>query len=188
MYKICISGAARGNSVAEGRQLAIAAGTAIAKAGHCLLSGATIGIPDCTAEAYKAAGGLMSVGLSPAASKIEHVYKYRLPTKAYDVILFTGLHYVGRDALLINSADAVISIGGRLGTLHEFTVAVETGTPIGFLQGAGGISNEIKTLIKLAGQEREGTEILFSNDAEQLITDITKYLDEERAKYKELYE
>jgi hypothetical protein len=187
VYQICISGAAKGASVAEGRQLAIAAGQAIAKAGHVLLSGATIGIPDCTAEAYKAAGGVMSVGLSPAASKIEHVYKYRLPTKAYDVILFTGLHYVGRDALLINSADAVVSIGGRLGTLHEFTVAVETGTPIGFLQGAGGISDEIKTLTKLAGQEREGAEILFSNNAEQLIADITKYLDKERSKYKELY-
>lgn len=187
MYQICISGAAKGESVAEGKQLAIEAGIAIAKAGHSLLSGATTGIPDCTAQAYKAAGGIMSVGLSPAASKIEHVYKYRLPTESYDVILFTGLHYVGRDALLINSADAVISIGGRLGTLHEFTVAVETGTPIGFLQGAGGVSDEIKTLVNLAGQEREGVEILFSNNATQLITDITKYLDEERAKYSNLY-
>ncbi len=187
MYQICISGAARGDSVEEGKQLAKEAGAAIAKAGHCLLSGATIGIPDCTARAYKAAGGIMSVGLSPAASKIEHVYKYRLPTEAYDVILYTGLHYVGRDALLINSADAVISIGGRLGTLHEFTVAVETGTPIGFLQGAGGVSNEIKTIIKLAGKEREGTEILFSKNAIQLITEITKYLDNKRSEYSDLY-
>ena len=187
MYQICISGAARGESVEEGKQLAIAAGTAIAKAGHCLLSGATIGIPDCTAYDYKAAGGIMSVGLSPASSKIEHVYKYRLPTESYDVILYTGLHYVGRDALLINSADAVISIGGRLGTLHEFTVAVETGTPIGFLQGAGGVSNEIKSLIKLAGQQREGTKILFSENATHLITEITKFLDKERVKYSDLY-
>ena len=47
----------------------------------------------------------MSVGLSPAASKVEHVMKYRLPTEAYDTILYTGLHYIGRDTLLITSAD-----------------------------------------------------------------------------------
>ena len=139
MYQIAVSGAARGESVEEGKELAIAVGAALAMAGHSLLTGATIGLPNYAAEGYKAAGGTMSVGISPAASKIEHVMKYRLPTEAYDTILYTGLHYIGRDTLLITSSDAVVSIGGRLGTLHEFTIAMESETPIGFLQGAGGI-------------------------------------------------
>jgi uncharacterized protein (TIGR00725 family) len=128
-YQICVSGAAKGESVEEGKELARRLGAAIARSGHALMTGATIGLPDYAAQGYKAAGGTMSVGISPASSKIEHVMKYRLPIEAYDTILYTGLHYVGRDTLLITSSDAVVSIGGRLGTLHEFTIAMETDTP-----------------------------------------------------------
>ena len=186
MYQICISGAAKGRSVEEGMLLAQAAGKAIALAGHSLLSGATIGLPNYAAEAYKAAGGTMSVGISPAASKIEHVMKYRLPTKAYDTILYTGLHYVGRDSLLINSSDAVISIGGRLGTLHEFTIAMETETPIGFLQGGGGISDAITAILHAAGKD-EDDGVVFSDSAEELVQKLTAILDIERVHYKDLY-
>lgn len=187
MYQICVSGAAKGASVEEGRVLASHLGRAIAHAGHSLLTGATNGLPNYAAIAYKKAGGKMSVGLSPAASKQEHVLKYRLPVAAYDTILFTGLHYVGRDALLINSADAVVSLGGRLGTLHEFTIAMETDTPVGFLQGAGGISSQIQAILEAAGDVRNDTPILFSEDADELISDLTTELDKMYLKYKDIY-
>jgi len=188
MYQICVSGAAKGDSVEEGRALAAEAGIAIAKAGHSLLTGATVGLPNYAAEAYKKAGGKMSIGISPASSKIEHVMKYRLPTLAYDGILYTGLHYIGRDTLLITSSDAVISIGGRLGTLHEFTIAMETDTPIGFLQGAGGISEEIQTLISLAHPLRRGAMVTFNESAPELIKELATYLDKEHEKYRSLYQ
>lgn len=188
MYQIAVSGAARGDSVEEGRELAMAVGAAIAKAGHSLLTGATIGLPNYAAEGYKAAGGLMSVGISPAASKIEHVMKYRLPTVAYDTILYTGLHYIGRDTLLITSSDAVVSIGGRLGTLHEFTIAMESQTPIGFLQGAGGISEEIQTIMSLASPVPNADAVFFNESPKELIADLDKFLDVDYAKYKTLYQ
>lgn len=186
MYQICVSGAAKGQSVEEGKELAYAIGVALAEAGHSLMSGATVGLPNYAAEAYKQAGGKMSFGISPAASKIEHVIKYRLPTEAYDTILYSGLHYVGRDTLLINSSDAVISVGGRLGTLHEFTIAMETKTPIGFLQGAGGVSTEIMDILHAAGEERSRN-VIFSEDPVDLIKKLTKILDEERSNYRQLY-
>lgn len=188
MYQICVSGAARGVSVQEGRELAADLGTAIAKAGHSLLTGATVGLPNYAAEAYKKAGGKMSLGISPAASKAEHVLKYRLPIKAYDAILYTGLHYVGRDMLLITSSDAVVSVGGRLGTLHEFTIAIEAGVPIGFLQGAGGISDEIHSLMRLAEPLPGDSTVMFSESASKLITDLTKHLDTKNTKYHNLYQ
>lgn len=187
MYQICVSGAARGASVEEGKELAQSAGVAIAKAGHSLMTGATVGLPNYAAEAYKAAGGSMSVGISPAASKVEHVVKYRLPTEAYDVILFTGLHYIGRDTLLITSSDAVLSIGGRLGTLHEFTIAMESDTPIAFLQGAGGISSEIHDILAAAGPTHGDNPVFFSEDPTDLIRDLTKALDEENSKYRHIF-
>lgn len=186
-YQIAVSGAAKGGSVEEGKELARAMGAAIAKAGHSLLTGATVGLPNYAAEGYKAAGGVMSVGLSPAASKVEHVLKYRLPTKDYDTILYTGLHYIGRDTLLITSADGVVSIGGRIGTLHEFTIAMESETPIAFLQGAGGVSEEIKEIMSLAKPLRNADSVIFGDKAEKLITDLTKLLDKDNAKYKNIY-
>lgn len=186
VYQICVSGAAKGKSVEEGKALAEQVGIALAKAGHSLLTGATVGLPNYSAESYKAAGGHMSMGVSPATSKVEHVLKYRLPTKAYDTILFSGLHYVGRDSLLINSSDAVISIGGRLGTLHEFTIAMETDTPIGFMQGAGGISTEIMDILHAAGETRNKN-VVFSDSADDLVNKLTKLLDEKHKSYKAIF-
>ena len=188
MYQIAVSGAAKGDSVEEGKELALAVGAAIAKAGHTLLTGATIGLPNYAAEGYKAAGGTMSLGISPAATKIEHVMKYRLPTVAYDAILYTGLHYIGRDTLLITSSDAVVSIGGRLGTLHEFTIAMESETPIGFLQGAGGISEEIQNIMALAKPMRNADAVLFNESPTELVSDLTSLLDIEHVKYRSLYQ
>ncbi len=187
MYQICVSGAAKGQSVEEGKTLAQAVGKTLADLGYTLLTGATVGLPNYAAEAYKAAGGPMSMGISPAASKAEHVLKYRLPTDAYDCVLYTGLHYVGRDELLINSADAVVSIGGRLGTLHEFTIAIETDTPIGFLQGAGGIGEEIKAILKAAGESRTHGKVVFSASPQELMAMLADILNKEHAKYRDLY-
>jgi uncharacterized protein (TIGR00725 family) len=186
MYQICISGAAHGQSVKDGYELAMQLGEAVAKAGHTLMSGATTGLPEAAAEAYKKAGGKMSFGLSPAATKVEHVLKYRLPTKPYDVILYTGLHYGGRDSLLINSADAVLSLGGRLGTLHEFTIAMETHTPIGILESAGGISAEISRLMELLPNAKPDL-ILFEDDPEKLVTKLTTLLDKLHKPYRDIY-
>lgn len=187
MYQIAVSGAAKGESVAEGRELALKLGAALARHGQVLLTGATVGLPNYASIGYKKAGGVMSLGISPASSKIEHIMKYHLPVDSYDTILYSGLHYVGRDNLLITSADAVISIGGRLGTLHEFTISMEAGIPIAFLQGAGGISQEINTLLDLAQPLKKGSHVLFNDDPDNLITELVALLDEINLKYKDIY-
>lgn len=185
-YQICVSGAAKGETVEQGKALAQAAGAAIAKAGHSLMTGATTGLPNEAAIGYKKAGGKMSLGISPASTKVEHVLKYRLPTESYDVILYTGLHYSGRDALLINSSDAVVSIGGRLGTLHEFTIAAETHTPIGILEGAGGVSERLPVLIKML-PNADPDLVIFEDDPDKLVEKLTGVLDKTHAHYRRLY-
>src|SRR3989344_1235040 len=187
MYQICVSGAAKGQSAVDGRQLARAAGEAVANGGHVLMTGATTGLPHEAAVGYKRAGGSMSVGISPASSKVEHVMKYRLHTKPYDVVLYTGMRYVGRDAFLINSSDAVISIGGRLGTLHEAMIAIESDTPIGFLMGAGGTGDEMQDILRSAGRDAS-SEIMFGDNVQELLDRLVKLLDNENHKYLDLYE
>jgi uncharacterized protein (TIGR00725 family) len=186
IYQICVSGAAKGNSVEFSEKAALAVGAAIAHAEHSLLTGATTGLPDFAAQGYKRAGGKSSVGLSPASTKVEHMLKYRLPTEDYDAILYTGLHYVGRDALLINSADAVVSIGGRLGTLHEFTIAMETATPIAFLEGSGGVGDKIKDIIAILPNVDPDL-IVYDADPERLVQKLTHLLDKLHEPYKAVY-
>lgn len=179
-YQICVSGAARGKSVTAGKDLAFELGGCIARAGHILLTGATVGLPYEAARGAKTAGG-QSIGLSPAATRYEHIRKYRLPTDMFDVVLFTGLNYVGRDTLLVNCSEAVVSIGGRMGTTHEFTVAIETGKPVGILEGAGGTSTLFDELLELAGHNEE--QLIRDADPQVVLERIVDVLD---SRYKKI--
>lgn len=185
MYQICVSGAAAGKSVAESKDEAVALGEAIAKSGNVLLTGATVGLPNYAAYGCKKAGG-MSIGISPAATKLEHVKKYRLPTENYDFILYTGLNYSGRDSLLVHSSDAVLSLGGRLGTLHEFTVAMESDTPIGFLNNTGGVTDIIDYIVTTAGKQYY-QDVIYSDEPEDLLKQVLKELDKRHAGHLDLY-
>lgn len=180
-FTLCVSGAARGKTVTQDYKLAFALGEEIARQGHILITGATIGLPDWAAQGAKSAGG-MSIGISPAASYKEHVKKYRLPTDSYDFILYTGLHYVGRDALLVQSSDAVFSIGGRMGTVHEFATAFESHIPVGVLQDTGGTGEEFEHLLRAAGLCHDGLcdgehDVYFSESPEDIVSRIVKLLE-----------
>lgn len=178
---ICVSGAARGETVEQDYELAFELGKQVALQGHTLVTGATIGLPDWAAQGAKSVGG-MSIGISPASSYLEHTKKYRLPTSAYDFILYTGLHYVGRDALLVQSADAILSIGGRMGTVHEFATALENHKPVGVLEGAGGTGEEFEYLMKAAGMCHDGMcdgehEVIFHDTPEKLVIELIRLVD-----------
>ncbi len=168
-YQICVSGAARGESVPTGVKLAAAAGHEIARRGHITLTGATHGLPYAAAKAAQSAGGF-SMGFSPAASRLAHVKKYRLPLDAFDSILFTGFEYTGRNLLLVRSSDAVVMVGGRIGTLNELTIAIEERKPIGVLLGSGGMTEEVEHVLKAAKRQRTG--IIFGRDPAQLVGEL----------------
>jgi hypothetical protein len=80
----------------------------------------------------------------------------------------------------------VISIGGRLGTVHEFTIAMETDTPIAFMQGAGGISTEIMDILHAAGESRNHN-MIFGEDADELVKELIELLNKEHKKYRKIY-
>lgn len=181
-YTICVSGAAKGKTVDADYDLAYELGRQVALQGHVLITGATVGLPDWAAQGAKSVGG-MSIGISPAASAREHLNKYRLPTTAYDFILYSGLHYVGRDTLLVQSSDAVLSIGGRMGTVHEFATAIESHIPVGVLKDAGGVGDEFEHLMLAADMCHDGTcdtrhDVIFSSKPDLLVERIVKLLEE----------
>lgn len=183
-YQICVSGAASGESVKQSHQLAFELGKFIAKKGKTLLTGATVGLPHYAAMGFmgvKNSKGV-SIGFSPASSFREHVATYRLPTKEFDYINFTGMEYVGRDVHLVRSADAVITVGGRMGSLHELSTALESRKVCGVLLGSGGLADYVQTL--LANVQAPGAnDVIFESDPEVLVDKVIAALDEKYADF-----
>lgn len=175
-YQICVSGAASGDTVRSSHHLAFQLGQSVAKRGHTLITGATVGLPQYAAKGAKEAGGL-SIGFSPAATHREHVFSYRLPTEEFDYINFTGLEYVGRDVYLVRSSDAVITVGGRMGSLHEFSTAVEAHKVCGVLLGSGGLADFIPRLTKEITTPH-ADEIIYDTDPDRLVRSVIAALDE----------
>lgn len=175
-YSICVSGAAAGETVKKSAGLAYEIGAAIGRSGHIVTTGATIGLPYYAALGTSDVGG-MSIGFSPAVSLREHLRKYRLPSDCYNFINFTGLHYVGRDLYLVQSSDAIITVGGRFGSLHEFTSALEAHKPCGVLVGSGGTADEIPKLIKELEPPGESL-VIYDDDPERLVKKIIAVLDD----------
>lgn len=179
-YKICVSGAAEtGHCSAGALEKAEQLGRDIAKAGMILLTGATTGVPYWAAKGAKEEGGIV-IGLSPAASEAAHLKTYRLPVDYHDFIIYTGFEYAGRNLLLTRSADAVITICGRMGTLNEFTIAFEDQKPIGVLEGTGGTADEIRGLVERA--HRGPGKIVFSNDPKELFKKLVELIDKEKGR------
>ncbi len=178
-YSICVSGAASGSTVDKDKEKALEIGRAIARSGHILTTGATIGLPYYAALGSTELGG-MSIGFSPAVSLREHLRKYRLPSNCFDFINFTGLHYVGRDLYLVQSSDAVITIGGRFGSLHEFTSALEAHKPCGILGNSGGTAEQIPKLMEVL-EPPSGSTVIYEDDPVRLVEKIIAVLDDKYA-------
>lgn len=182
-YQICVSGAAAGETVERSSKLAYAIGREIARQGHILLTGATVGLPYYAAQGAKSAGGI-SIGFSPASTYREHVGSYKLPTDAFDFINFTGMDYVGRDVHLVRTSEAVITVGGRMGSMHEFSTAVESHKLSGVLLGSGGLADFIPVVaekLPMPGKD----EIIYDNNPERLVKHIIEALNE---RYKDFHD
>lgn len=184
-YQICISGAASGPTVEASHQLAYDLGKAVAKAGKTLTTGATIGLPWYAAQGFYGVKNRkgFSIGFSPASSFREHVKIYRLPTVEFDYINFTSLDYVGRNVHLVHSSDALITVGGRMGSLHEFATAIESHKVIGVLLGSGGLADFVPTLLQII--EAPGAKnVIYDNNPDRLVQKVVAELDSKYIDFK----
>ena len=118
----------------------------IARLDLLLLTGATTGVPDAVSRGARARGAF-TIGVSPAHNAREHADVFKLPLDACDAIIFTGFGYKGRNVVLVRSVDIVLVVAGGMGTLNEFTIAVDEGKVVGVLTGTGGIADEVEGLL-----------------------------------------
>lgn len=179
-YKVCVSGSAEAEFCPPGTiEKATEIGKLIAEAGMVLVTGATTGMPYYAAKGAKEAGGIV-IGLSPAESKAAHVKSYHLPIDYHDLIIYTGFGYSGRNLLLTRSADAIITVYGRIGTLNEFTIAFEDKKPQGVLTETGGTSDELEHILKIA--HRGNGKVVFDPDPKSLMEKVIAQIHKEEEK------
>jgi uncharacterized protein (TIGR00725 family) len=182
---IGVMGSAGGPLNPETRKRAYDLGAAIAKAGCVLITGACPGLPYDTACGARAAGGL-SVGISPALSRSEHVLRYSSPVDAYDVIIYTGSGLMGREVDNIHSSDIVIIAGGRSGTLGEFAIAYDEGKLIGILAHSDGIADDLPGIVKRI-RKKTGARIICEADPIKLVAECMKVYQTEHYKHPSVF-
>jgi len=149
------------------REKASALGQALAGRGVILMTGATSGIVYLVGKTAQASG-VFHVGVSPATSQAEHAERYQLPTDACDLIVYTGFGLKGRNVVLVRSCEIVIFIAGAMGSLNEFTIALDEGKVIGCLTGTGGVADEAEYLLQKFSKET-GAIVIQNNHPERLL-------------------
>ncbi|MBI4128777.1 MAG: LOG family protein [Parcubacteria group bacterium] len=178
-YRICVSGSAESHLCSERTAyLAEEVGRQIVKNGGIILTGATTGVPHWATKGAKQIGGF-TLAFSPAASEKEHTKVYRLPVDYFDVIVYTGFNYAGRNLILTRAADAVVFICGRIGTLNEFTIAFEDHKPIGVLEETGGTADHIREIVSTS--HRGPGKIVYDTDPKELIIKVIRLIEKDRA-------
>lgn len=167
--KIGVMGSASGPQTEDpvAREKAAALGKEIGRRGYIFINGACPGLPQDAMLGAKSAGGF-TLGVSPAFSEYEHIHEYLSPHE-HDMIIFTGMGFMERDIINIRSSDAVVIVGGGIGTLNELTIAYDEGRPTGILTNSGGISNSVPFVIQELCKREIPPNMVFDDDPAKLL-------------------
>lgn len=180
--KIGVSGAAETttcgvNAFDQSKEL----GHEIIRQGGVLVTGATSGFPLWSCMGAKEEKGV-SIGISPAANEHEHVETYKLPLDYMDLIIYTGFGFAGRDLLFTRSCDAVIIGCGRIGTVHEFTIAFEDGKIVGVLEGQWTMGGVIRDMLEKSNRPYD--HVVFDTDPKSLVVKVLNLVEKHKSNYK----
>ena len=110
-------------------------GRYIARSHGILICGGRGGIMKAACKGAKEENGI-TVGILPNTKEEANEF--------VDIPIVTGLGH-RRNFLVVNSADAVIAISGRWGTLNEISFAMIFDKPVILIKGTGGISDRLIT-------------------------------------------
>lgn len=137
-------------------------GRLVAERGAVLVTGGTGGVMEAASRGAQGAGGL-TVGFLPQADR-SHANDY------LDLAFPTGMGTI-RNMLTARCCDALVMLGGGVGTLNELTVAYDVGTPVVALRGSGGWADRIgSTLIDGAWlDERRVSALAFADSPAEAV-------------------
>lgn len=160
----------------ENKKLAHDIGTYLAEQGIEVVTGGCSGIPAlCIESAYHT--GAKTSGYFPHSNRNEY-HDRQHEKNVHDITYYSTAHFItgftARSLEMIKNVDAAIVLNGRIGTLSEFGIAVEEGLPLGIIEGTGGITDELKTIVRVAQKEFPNNEVVFGDDYKKVIDMLIK--------------
>jgi uncharacterized protein (TIGR00725 family) len=132
-----------------------------------ILTGGSLGLPGFIVEKARALG-IKTVCYSPDGDSSSHQKRFdNQDLKHFDEVN----HHKGftlRSLIMLQEADAVLVLNGRMGTLSEFTVALEEGKRVGVVTNTGGIADELKHIVEVSEKDFSGR-VFFSDDYREVL-------------------
>ncbi|MFH1586194.1 MAG: hypothetical protein ABIB79_05490 [archaeon] len=184
--KISVYGSAAGEITDDTKERAREVGREIARRGHDLLTGA------CPGLSYEAVCGANEIGgkvlgFSPASSLLEHKERFDFPYEEFSQIIWSPqsfpinleneTHKLAclkmRNIYSVAYSDAAIIIGGRWGTVNEFTLMYDMGKNIGVLKGTGGFTEYVERMVTDLKKSR-GSKIVYNGDPVGLVRELER--------------
>lgn len=141
-------------------------GCVLGSMGLTVATGGCLGLPAIVARNARASGSRV-LGFFPDLNEMEAT-KNRIAhandsEAVYDAKYFAK-GYTQRSLCMIQNIDCAVVVGGRIGTLSEWTMALEEGVPILALKNTGGIAAHLEYILSVAKKEFPNNYISFSGD------------------------
>lgn len=183
-YKIGVFGSAF-NYDLEISKKTKALGEELALHNVIVVTGACSGMPyEVALEASK--NGAEIWGYSPELDiENQKIFTPKDDLSIYKKIIYTSKDFIFsseglvckkyRNVISTANCDAGIIVGGRWGTMNEFTNLYDMGKIIGVFTGTGGVADEIESLSKKISKESKA-KILFNSNPKKLVEEIISHL------------
>lgn len=136
-----------------------------------VVTGGCSGIPAIAIESAHEYGA-QTIGYFPCKDKSEY-HDRQHERNIHAIEYYSTAHFISgftaRSLEMINNVDAAIVLNGRIGTLSEFGIAIEEGLPLAVIEGTGGVTDELKSLVKVAQKEFPNNEVIFEKNYKKAI-------------------
>lgn len=127
-----------------------------------IFTGGSLGIPGIVVKSCDLQK-IKIVAYSPDEDIMSHNERFdNLNSKFFSEIKHIK-GFTARSLQMINDGDAIIVIGGRIGTLSEFTIALEEGKKVLVIENSGGIADHLEYILQVANKEFPN-QIIFEKD------------------------
>lgn len=145
-------------------------GKLVGAQGWSVVTGGKSGVMEAANKGCKEAGGI-SIGVVTGDQRFT-------ANKYVDVEVVPGTYNCGEEMALITMSDAVIMLGGGMGTLQELTIAYRQAKPIFSIRGLGGWSERLEKIAQL--DERNKIKIDYCDSLEEVMQKLVSLFNTNR--------
>ena len=133
----------------------------------CIITGGSLGVPGYVVKKARM-NGIHTTAYSPDEDVDSHNKRHdNLELDYFDEVKhFNG--FTLRSLKMIDDADCVLVLNGRMGTLSEFSIALEEGKRVGVITETGGIADHLEYITRLTKKDFSD-QVFFSSDPHEVI-------------------